>query len=261
VTAVQLDGVVKRYRGGECEVRAVDAVSLRIAAGELVAVAGPSGSGKTTLLNLMGGLDQPDSGRVWVDGVEVTGLSRSARADLRRRRIGFVFRSHNLVPVLSARENAELVLLLQGVEAHERAARVGELFHYLSLDGVEARRPHQLTAAQQLGVALARATAARPALIVADEPTATLDSRTGAALLDVMQRLNRDRGTTFVFSTHDSMVMERAQRIIHLHDGRVAWDELRQPMAQRGGVALCREGEGRGEGDPINDPGRSDRRA
>jgi putative ABC transport system ATP-binding protein len=235
VISVQLDGVVKRYRDGECEVTAVDAVSLRITDGEFVAVAGPSGSGKTTLLNLMGGLEQPDAGRVWVDGVEVTNLTRKARAELRRRRIGFVFPSHNLLPVLSARENAELVLLLQDVEARERAARVGELFRYLNLDGVEHRRPHQLTAAQQLGVALARAVAAHPALILADEPTATLDSRAGAALLDVMQRLNRERRATFVFSTHDSMVMERAQRIIHLHDGRVAWDELRQPMAERSG--------------------------
>jgi putative ABC transport system ATP-binding protein len=231
--AVQIDAAVKRHRSGPVEVRALDGVSLRIAAGEFVAVAGPSGSGKTTLLNLMGALDVPDEGQVWVDGVNATALSRGARADLRRRRIGLVFETANLVPVLTAFENAELVLLLQGVDAAERAARVREVFHLIGLDGLEGRRPRQLSGGQQQRVAIARAIVTRPALLLADEPTATLDSHSGAALLDVMQHLNRALGTTFVFSTHDSMVMERAQRIIHLHDGRIGWDELRQPVAER----------------------------
>lgn len=232
--AVELDGVVKRYRSGDSEVRAVDGVSLRIAAGEFVAIAGPSGSGKTTLLNLIGALDEPDAGRVRVDGVDVTALSRTARADLRLHKIGFVFQAYNLVPVLNALENAEFVLLLQGIGAAERTARVREMFARIGLAGLERRRPHQLSGGQQQRVAVARAIVARPALVLADEPTANLDSQTGAALLDVMLRLNRDLGTTFVFSTHDPMVMERAQRLLHLHDGRVSWDELRQPMAQRG---------------------------
>jgi putative ABC transport system ATP-binding protein len=223
--AVAVESVVKRYRSGSGEVAAVDGVSLAVQPGELVAIAGPSGSGKTTLLNLMGALDQPDSGRVFVDGEEITRLRRAARADLRLHKLGFVFQAYNLIPVLSALENAEFVLLLQGVAPAERRERVGEVFRLIGLEGLETRRPHQLSGGQQQRVAVARAIVARPALVLADEPTANLDSHTGAALLDVMQRLNAELATTFVFSTHDPAVMQRASRIVRLRDGKVVGDE------------------------------------
>ena len=220
--AVVTENVTKRYQSGAGQVTAVDALSLTIAKGEFTAIAGPSGSGKTTLLNLIGALDQPDAGRILLDGVDLTGLGRSARADLRLRKLGFIFQAYNLIPVLSALENAEFVLLLQGVNQRERAARVREVFDLIGLEGLEGRRPHELSGGQQQRVAVARAIVARPALVLADEPTANLDSRTGAALLDVMQRLNAELGITFVFSTHDPQVMERAKRLIHLRDGQVA---------------------------------------
>jgi putative ABC transport system ATP-binding protein len=220
--AVKTDALRKVYRSGEQQVAAVDGISLEIERGEFAAIAGPSGSGKTTLLNLIGALDEPDEGRVWVDGVEITALDRSQRADLRRDRIGFIFQSYNLIEVLSALENAEFVLLLQGVAAAERHRRVRDIFARIGLEGLENRRPHQLSGGQQQRVAIARAIVAAPALVLADEPTANLDSATGAALLDVMQELNRDLETTFVFSTHDPRVMERASRLIRLVDGKIA---------------------------------------
>jgi putative ABC transport system ATP-binding protein len=222
--AVALEGVTKRYQSGTTEVVAVDQLSLRITKGEFTAIAGPSGSGKTTLLNLIGALDEPDEGRLLVDGVDITRLSRSARADLRLRKIGFIFQAYNLIPVLTALENAEFVLLLQGVQRREREERVHEVFRRIGLEGLESRRPHALSGGQQQRVAVARAIVARPALVLADEPTANLDSHAGAALLDVMQQLNADLGTTFIFSTHDPSVMQRAKRLIHLRDGKVADD-------------------------------------
>ncbi len=222
IAAVRTESLRKVYRSGDQRVAAVDGISLEIARGEFAAIAGPSGSGKTTLLNLIGALDAPDEGRIWVDGVEITALALAKRADLRKTRIGFIFQSYNLIEVLSALENAEFVLLLQGVPAAERQQRVREIFARIGLEGLEHRRPHELSGGQQQRVAIARAIVARPALVLADEPTANLDSATGAALLDVMQELNRDLATTFIFSTHDPRVMERASRLVRLVDGKIA---------------------------------------
>ncbi len=222
--AVRTDSVRKIFKSGDQTVAAVDGVTLEIHRGEFAAIAGPSGSGKTTLLNLIGALDEPDEGKVWIDDTEITTLSRGQRADLRKDKIGFIFQSYNLIEVLSALENAEFVLLLQGVPPSERRRRVTEMFKKIGLEGLENRRPHQLSGGQQQRVAIARAIVASPSLVLADEPTANLDSATGAALLDVMQELNQEIGTTFVFSTHDPRVMDRASRLIRLVDGKIEDD-------------------------------------
>ncbi len=223
--AVELTDVRKTYRTGAIEVPALRGVSLRIEPGEFVATAGPSGSGKTTLLNVIGGLDRADSGTVWVAGQNLQLLSSSELARVRLQRIGFVFQTYNLLPVLTALENTEFTLLLQGVPARERKERVEKLFREIGLAGLENRRPAELSGGQQQRVAVARAMVTEPALILADEPTANLDSATAIALLDVMERLNRATGTTFIFSTHDPQVMERARRLIRLRDGWIASDE------------------------------------
>ena len=225
--AVRTDEVWKVYPQEPRPVEAVRGVSLTVESGDFVAMAGPSGSGKTTLLNLLGGLTRPSSGQIWVGGDELTGLSDRRLARLRLERIGFVFQAYNLLPVLSALENAEFTMLLRGVPAQDRHRRVRALFHEIGLEGLEDRRPGKLSGGQQQRVAVARAVVGEPALVLADEPTANLDSTTGAALLDVMQRLNREHGSTFVFSTHDPRVMERARRLIHLVDGRIEQDERR----------------------------------
>jgi len=226
--AVHLKEVTKTYRTGLIEVPALRGVSLRIAPGEFLATAGPSGSGKTTLLNIIGGLDRADSGEVWVAEHDLQLLSLSELARLRLSRIGFVFQTYNLLPVLTALENAEFTLLLQGVPASQRRERVEKLFLEIGLDGLEDRRPAELSGGQQQRVAVARAMVTEPALILADEPTANLDSATAIALLDVMEHLNRTTGTTFIFSTHDPQVMERAHRLIHLRDGQIVSDETRE---------------------------------
>jgi putative ABC transport system ATP-binding protein len=224
---VQLKGVRKTYRTGPIEVPALRGVSLHIAPGEFVATAGPSGSGKTTLLNIIGGLDGADAGEVWVAGQNLQRLSSGELAHLRLQRIGFVFQTYNLLPVLTALENAEFTLLLQGVPAYERREKVEKLFLEIGLAGLEGRRPSELSGGQQQRVAVARAMVTEPALILADEPTANLDSATAVSLLDVMEHLNRATGTTFIFSTHDPQVMERAHRLIRLRDGQIASDEAR----------------------------------
>jgi putative ABC transport system ATP-binding protein len=228
--AVDLKGVKKTYRTGLIDVPALRGISLCVAPGEFVATAGPSGSGKTTLLNIIGGLDRADSGEVRVAGQDLQVLSLGELARLRLDRIGFVFQSYNLLPVLTALENAEFTLLLQGVPASKRRARVAELFSEIGLDGLENRRPAELSGGQQQRVAVARAMVTEPELILADEPTANLDSATAIALLDVMEQLNRSMGTTFIFSTHDPQVMERAHRLIRLRDGQIANDEIREPI-------------------------------
>ncbi|HVB55152.1 MAG TPA: ABC transporter ATP-binding protein [Candidatus Acidoferrales bacterium] len=225
--AVELKGVSKTYRTGPIEVPALRNVFLRIAAGDFAATAGPSGSGKTTLLNIIGGLDRADAGEIWVAGQNLQRLSSGELAQLRLRRIGFVFQTYNLLPVLTALENAEFTLLLQGMPAHKRRERVEKLFSEIGLAGLEDRRPTELSGGQQQRVAVARAMVTEPALILADEPTANLDSATAISLLDVMERLNRATGTTFIFSTHDPQVMERAHRLIRLRDGQIASDEAR----------------------------------
>jgi putative ABC transport system ATP-binding protein len=222
--AVELKDVKKTYRTGPIEVPALRGVSLRIAPGEFIAVAGPSGSGKTTLLNIIGGLDRADDGEVLVEGKNLQLLSSGELAGLRLQRLGFVFQAYNLLPVLTALENTEFTLLLQGVPVEQRKERVQKLFSEIGLAGLEHRRPGELSGGQQQRVAVARAMVTEPALILADEPTANLDSATAAALLAVMEQLNRAHNTTFVYSTHDPQVMERARRLIRLRDGQIVSD-------------------------------------
>jgi len=228
--AIRTEGVWKIYEQEPAPVEAVRDLSLTVEPGDFVAMAGPSGSGKTTVLNLLGGLTEATRGRIWIGGDELTGLSARELAHLRLQRIGFVFQAYNLLPVLSALENAEFTLLLRGVPAAERRARVLEIFREIGLDGLESRRPGKLSGGQQQRVAVARAVVGRPALVLADEPTANLDSVTSEALLDTMERLNEEHGTTFVFSTHDPRVMDRARRLITLVDGRIVGDERRGPV-------------------------------
>jgi len=227
---VEVEKVTRVYRQGAHEVQALRGLDLQIARGEFTAICGPSGSGKTTLLNVIGALDRPSSGSVRLEGRELGNMSQRERSNMRRDRIGFVFQSYNLVPVLSACENAEMVLALQGVPRAQRRAQVLRLLGEVGLGGMEQRRPDELSGGQQQRVAFARAIAARPAVILADEPTANLDSENAARLLDLMQRLNRERGLTFLFATHDPRVMARARRIVRVEDGQVAQDELR-PVA------------------------------
>ena len=225
--AVKLDRVGKIYRHDSNEVHALRGVDLEIREGDFAVLVGPSGSGKTTLLNVIGGLDRPSAGRVWVAGTEIGRMSRSGLSDLRLRKIGFVFQEFNLIPVLSAVENVEFVMLLQGVPEAERRSRALALLGELGLKGMENRRPSELSGGQQQRVAVARAIAAGPVIVLPDEPTANLDSKAGAALMDMMRRLNEEKGITFVFSTHDPMVVERARRVIRLKDGQVEADERR----------------------------------
>jgi putative ABC transport system ATP-binding protein len=225
--AVELMDVRKTYRTGPIEVPALRGISLQVGHGEFVATAGPSGSGKTTLLNIIGGLDRADSGEIWVAGQNLQLMSSGDLAYLRLQRIGFVFQTYNLLPVLTAFENAEFTLLLQGVSASIRRERVEKLFSEIGLSGLENRRPAELSGGQQQRVAVARAMVTEPALILADEPTANLDSATAIALLEVMEHLNRATNTTFIFSTHDPQVMERAHRMIRLQDGQIVSDEAR----------------------------------
>jgi putative ABC transport system ATP-binding protein len=221
--------LVKVYQDrNSVPVTALDDVDFFVAAGEFTAIAGPSGSGKTTLLNVIGGLDRPTSGRVVVAGQDLGALSRSELATFRLNHIGFIFQSYNLIPVLTAEENAEFSLLLQGVSAQERHARVRQELLDLGIEpDLMHRRPAELSGGQQQRVAIARALVSRPALILADEPTANLDSKTGARLLDKMKELNEKTGVTFLFSTHDPMVMERARRLVLLRDGQIAEDQVR----------------------------------
>jgi putative ABC transport system ATP-binding protein len=227
--AVRTEDVWKIYPQEPSPVEAVRGLSLEVARGDFVAMAGPSGSGKTTFLNLLGALTRPTRGRIWIDDRELTTLDQKELARLRLERIGFVFQAYNLLPVLSALENAEFTLLLRGVPAEERRRRVRALFAEIGLEGMEDRRPSKLSGGQQQRVAVARAVVGDPALVLADEPTANLDSATSNALLDVMERLNGEHGTTFVFSTHDPRVMERARRLVRLVDGRVESDVRRGP--------------------------------
>jgi putative ABC transport system ATP-binding protein len=223
-SAVRTDALWKVFEHDGMAVEAVRDVTLRIDPGEFVVLAGPSGSGKTTLLNLFGGLLRPSRGRVWVDEQDITDLSEHALARLRLERVGFVFQAYNLLPILTALENAEFSLLLRGVAKDERERRVRALFERIGIGGLESRRPAKLSGGQQQRVAVARAVVGEPALVLADEPTANLDSAASAALLDVMTQLNQETGTTFVFATHDPDLMARAKRIVRLVDGAIASD-------------------------------------
>ena len=221
---VELENVTKVYHQGAVDVFALRGLSMRIEKGEFSALSGPSGSRKTTALNMIGALDLPTDGRVCLEGKDLASLSRRDLSRIRRDRIGFVFQAYNLIPVLTAFENAETVLRLQGVDPDERRERVTALMADVGLEGMEDRLPNALSGGQQQRVAIARAIASNPAIVLADEPTANVDSETAEHLLDIMQRLNRTRGVTFLFSTHDPRVMNRADRIIRIVDGRVEGD-------------------------------------
>lgn len=217
---------LSRFFGtGEAMVKALDEVSLSIEPGEFTAIVGPSGSGKSTLLHLIGGLDKPDSGTVALNGTNIADMSGNKLSDFRRDNIGFVFQAYNLIPVLSAAENIEYIMLLQGITAAKRRIRVKEMLDIVGLAGMENRRPAQLSGGQQQRVAVARAMASNPSIILADEPTANLDSKTGISLLNVMKELNQNRNMTFVFSTHDQKIIERARRLVYLRDGKIEKEE------------------------------------
>lgn len=222
---VKLDKITKLYQQGQMEIKAVDDLSIEINKGDFAALYGPSGSGKTTLLNMIGGLDIPTSGKVFLENKELGTLSRSELSAIRRDRIGFVFQAYNLIPVMTAYENAEFVLSLQGVPAKECRDRVMSILKAVGLEGLESRRPDEMSGGQQQRVAIARAIVTKPAIILADEPTANVDSVTADSLLELMVNLNENSGITFLFSTHDQRVMDRAQRLIKLHDGKIESDE------------------------------------
>jgi len=213
--------VVKTYDGGAVPVHALRGVTMGVAGGEFLVISGPSGSGKTTLLNLLGGLDHPTSGKVLFGGEDLAAMSRNALATLRLNRIGFVFQAYNLIPVLSAIENIEFTMMLRGIPEAERRERARTLMAELQIDGLEDKRPNEMSGGQQQRVAVARAMVNDPSVILADEPTANLDSETAGNLLDMMEAVNNDRGITFVFSSHDIRVIERAKRSLTLKDGRI----------------------------------------
>jgi putative ABC transport system ATP-binding protein len=225
---LRLQDVSRIYQQGEETIRALDHVTLTLAKGEFVALAGPSGSGKTTLLNVAVGLDRPTEGQVWIRDHGLNSMNARELALLRLEEVGFIFQSYNLVPVLSAEENAELILLLRGMPKAQRRKAVRQILEEVGLAGLEKRRPSELSGGQQQRVAVARAIAAEPALVLADEPTANLDSVTALALLKLMGKLNEEHETTFLFSTHDPRVMKWAHRIIYMVDGRVERDETQE---------------------------------
>ena len=224
---ITIQDVRKTYVDGETEVRALRGVSLGIEAGEFLSIAGPSGSGKTTLLNIIGCIDNADTGDVDIDGDRLAGRSKKELTEIRRAKIGFVFQNFNLIPVLTAYENVSMPLSLLGVAEEEIRERTMALLAEVGLEGMEHRRPSRLSGGQQQRVAVARALVKNPLIVLADEPTANLDSATGEAILKLMRDINRKRGTTFIFSTHDQMVMDYAARLCRLHDGLIESDDRR----------------------------------
>ncbi|MDR2473849.1 MAG: ABC transporter ATP-binding protein [Tannerella sp.] len=220
-TIIKIKDLYKIYNETAAEVRAVDGVTLDFQQGEFTAIVGPSGSGKTTLLNLIGGLDTPTSGSIEIDGKDISALSEKQITDFRLRNIGFIFQAYNLIPVLTAKENVSFVMELQGKPSAETEQRALELLQAVGLEGREDSRPAKLSGGQQQRVAVARALASKPKFILADEPTANLDSKSAENLLDIMERLNREENITFIFSTHDPRIMAKAKRIIRLEDGKI----------------------------------------
>ncbi|MDZ7759506.1 MAG: ABC transporter ATP-binding protein [Desulfovermiculus sp.] len=216
--------VSKTYLQGKLKVVALQDIDLSVKPGGFVALAGPSGSGKTTLLNLIGSLDRPDSGQIVVNGQDYSSLTPAKMAELRLRNIGFVFQSYNLIPVLSALENVEYVMLLQSVPKKQRQERALKVLEDVGLQGLMGRRPAELSGGQQQRVAVARAIASNPSIVLADEPTANLDSTTGEGLLEMMKGMNQNSGVTFIFSTHDRMVMDFADQVVTIRDGRIMED-------------------------------------
>lgn len=225
MSLIEIRNVSKFYRFGNQKVHALKGMNLFFEAGEFAVLAGPSGSGKTTVLNLIGGLDYPTSGKVVVDGLDLGSVSKRILSDFRLNNIGFIFQSYNLIPVLTAAENAEFTLMLQKKPKPERHEKVLRLFAELGIDGLEKRRPADLSGGQQQRVAIARALAGEPKVILADEPTANLDSQSAEELLKLMRSINQERGTTFIFSSHDERVIAQARRIILLQDGSLASDK------------------------------------
>jgi len=219
------EAITKEYSDNGVPVQALRGVDVQISRGEFTAIVGPSGSGKTTLLNIISGLDTVTEGRVWLDGRELSSMTATELSDTRRDRIGFVFQAYNLIPVLSVEENVEYIMMLQGIPREERHRRVERTLAALGLEGMAHRLPTKLSGGQQQRVAVARAIVSQPALVLADEPTANLDSKTAVELIDLMRRMNEESGITFVFSTHDERVMRKARRLIVLKDGRIQRDE------------------------------------
>ena len=224
---IEAKNLEKTYNPDTVPVRALRGVDLKIDKGEFTAIVGPSGSGKTTLLNIIGGLDRPTKGSIFVDQTDISKLNENQLIDFRQKNIGFVFQSYNLIPVLTVAENTEFVMLLQKRPTDERNARVTELLKAVGLTEKKDIRPAQLSGGQQQRVAVARALAPKPSFVLADEPTANLDSESAGNLLDIMQKLNQEEGITFVFSTHDQRVIDRARRVVTLVDGKIATDELK----------------------------------
>ncbi|MGD2173188.1 MAG: ABC transporter ATP-binding protein [Gammaproteobacteria bacterium] len=225
MTAIRCRQLCKTFRQGDETITGLDHVDLEIDSGEFVCLSGPSGSGKTTLLNAIGGLDTPDSGEIRIGELQVERLDRGALADMRLHHIGFVFQSYNLIPVLSARENVEFVMQVQGLPADERRRKATDILQEVGLEGMEDRRPSQLSGGQQQRVAVARAIVSRPDLVLADEPTANLDSVASAQLMGLFDELNLNHGVTFVIATHDKRVMRYARRLIKMRDGKIISDE------------------------------------
>lgn len=224
---IETKGVTKVYNPKRVPVNALRGVDLTINKGEFTAIVGPSGSGKTTLLNIIGGLDSATEGYVEVDGVDISTLSDNKLIDFRKEKIGFVFQAYNLIPVLTAHENIEFIMLLQKKAKMERNDRVSELLKAVGIEDQALKRPSKLSGGQQQRVAVARALASKPSFVLADEPTANLDSKSTTQLLDIMAKLNEEEGMTFVFSTHDQRVIDRAKRVLTLEDGKIVSDETR----------------------------------
>ncbi len=227
MTAVRCVDLCKTYLQGDQEIKALDHLSIKVKAGGFVCLSSPSGGGKTTLLNAIGGLDKPDSGEVWIEGQRIDTMSKGELADLRLRKIGFVFQAYNLIPVLTARENVEFVMQVQGVHAARRRERSAEILEEVGLAGLEDRRPAQMSGGQQQRVAVARAIVSKPTLVLADEPTANLDSKTSDGLMDLFSELNSSHKTTFIIATHDQRVMAHVPRLIRMLDGRIV-DDIEQ---------------------------------
>ena len=230
MTAVRCIQLCKTYRQGDVDIKALDHVDLEVAEGGFVCLSAPSGGGKTTLLNAIGGLDIPDSGEVWIAGERIDEMSKGELAGLRLREIGFVFQAYNLIPVLTARENVEFVMQVQGVSPAERREKSQAILDEVGLNGLEDRRPAEMSGGQQQRVAVARAIVSRPALVLADEPTANLDSKTSDELMELFVELNENHKTTFIIATHDQRVMAYAKRLIKMLDGRIV-DDIDQRAA------------------------------
>lgn len=228
MSSIVCKDLCKTFQQGEEIITGLDHVSIEIDAGDFVCLSGPSGSGKTTLLNAMGGLDTPDSGLIRVGDIQVDELGKGPLADMRLHKIGFVFQAYNLIPVLTARENVEFVMQVRGESTSERSRKSHEILKEVGLEGMEDRRPAQLSGGQQQRVAVARAIVSQPALVLADEPTANLDSVTAGQLMDLFVELNQNHNITFVIATHDTRVMAYARRLIKMRDGKIISDEKQQ---------------------------------